>query len=376
MRIFTARYRDRKGAHHALSLRQSLFALRPARGGWRSRRPGRATWAALVAGIVASTGMATPPAVAAATSGGPGSTGQVPGTILVADPGVVDGGDAVGPGFVTLYQPGASGHASPEVVVTKGMAGPGGIAFDSSGDLWVANESGHVVEYGRAELAKASPVPTVTLSYGGGGLAFDPSGNLWVINGSVVVEFTKAEIAKSGSPKPVRSLPDSCSVAFDPDGDLWEGSTSDTVAEFTKAQLAKSGSVSPAVVITSADLNGPCKPAFDRLGDLWAGNYNTDTVVEFTKAQLAKTTTLAPKVVISSPQNETPGDVAFDVSGDLWVPTMGLHTVVEYTRAQLGKSGVPVPHVTISTNADTENGLGGGHRTLSPIRAWAPVPMT
>lgn len=356
MKIFTAETVTAKEPTMPSGADRPFSVSGPARGAWRSRRPGSIAWAALVAGITASTGLAISPAATITTQEALADSGPAPGTIFVADPGTVDSGLAMGPGSVTLYQPGASGHARPDAVITKGMDGPGGVAFDPSGDLWVANESGHVVEYSRAELATASPVPTVTLSSGGGGLAFDPSGDLWVINGSAVVEFTKAEIAKSGSPKPVRSLPDSCSVAFDPYGDLWEGSTSDTVAEFTKAQLAKSGSASPAVVITSNDLNGPCKPAFDRSGDLWAGNYNSNTVVEFTKAQLAKTATLAPKVVISSPQDGTPGDVAFDASGDLWVPTMGLHSVVEYTKAQLAKSGSPVPHVTIFTRADTENG--------------------
>ncbi len=259
-----------------------------------------------------------------------------------------------------MYRLGASGHARPEVVVTKGIDGPGGIAVDSSGNLWVANESGNVVEYSRAELTKASPAPTVTISQGGDGLAFDPSGDLWVSTGSDVVEYSKTELAKSGSPTPVFTLSeDDCSVAFDSSGDLWEGSTANTLAEWAKPQLTKpakpAGFLLPKVTITSDSLNGPCKPAFDQGGDVWAGNYNTDLVVEFTKAQLAKTATLAPKVVISSKQNGNPGDVVFDGSGDLWVPTQGLHSVVEYTTAQLAKSGSPVPHLTISMSV-TPNG--------------------
>ena len=314
----------------------------------------------MVAGVLASAALSTSPVGATAARRALDDAGPVPGTIFVADPGLVNGGDAVGPGSVTLYRPGASGHARPEVVVTKGMAGPGGIAVDSSGNLWVANESGDVVEYSRAELAKPSPVPTVTISPGGDGLAFDPSGNLWVSTGSSVVEFSKAELAKSGSPAPVATLSeDDCSLAFDSYGDLWEGSTSNTLSEWTKPQLPKlfkRGELpSPAVQITSNSLSGPCKPAFDHAGDVWAGNYNTELVVEFTKAKLAKTATLVPKVVISSAQNGNPGDVAFDASGNLWVPTQGLGTVVEYTKAQLAKSGAPVPHDTISMPT-TSNG--------------------
>jgi hypothetical protein len=59
---------------------------------------------------------------------------------------------------VTLYRPGATGNARPEALITKGIDGPGGVSNDPLGDLWVAYESGKVVEYSRAELANASPI--------------------------------------------------------------------------------------------------------------------------------------------------------------------------------------------------------------------------
>ena len=253
--------------------------------------------------------------------------------------------------------PGATGDERPEVVITKGIDGPGSLAVDASGDLWAVNDgSGTVVEYSRADLAKPAPAPTVTLSIGGDGVAFDPSGDLWVANGSGVGEFTKAELAKSGAPTPVFTLEEGdCSVAFDASGDLWEGGTNNVLTEFTKAQLAqsaKSGSTSPApkVAITSNSLDGPCKPAFDPAGDVWAGNYSAKTVVEFAKAQLGRTATLAPRVVISSFSYSSPGDVAVSRSGELWVPYFGgvSWAVAEFTKAQLGRSGSPTPAVTIA----------------------------
>jgi hypothetical protein len=84
--------------------------------------------------------------------------GPVAGTIFVANEG--DYGGGTGPGSITFYRPGASGNARPEGTITKGVDGPSGFAFDSSGDLWVANGTGTVVEYSRADVATASPVPT------------------------------------------------------------------------------------------------------------------------------------------------------------------------------------------------------------------------
>jgi len=300
---------------------------------------------ALVAGVVASIGCGISPAAAAPS---PSAPGPIAGTIFVANAGAIaHRAGGIGPGSITLYRPDATGDAHPETVITKGIDAPGGLTFDSSGDLWVADEAGHVVEYSRADLAQASPAPTVTISYGGGGLAFDSSGDLWVINGTDVAEFTRTEIANSGSPKPVVSLPDNCSVVFDSSGDLWEGSSADWLAEFTTAQLAQLANSAPKspsakVTLTSGSLNMPCRPVFDQYGDLWAGNYGTDTVVEFTRKDLAKSGSPWPTVTLASPVFIEPGDVAIDRAGDLWVPT-AVNGVLGFTKDQLAKSGSPTP---------------------------------
>jgi hypothetical protein len=291
-----------------------------------------------------------------------------PGTIFVANTGPCCNNSPQQfsrPGYITMYRPGSSGNARPETVITKGIGyGPTDMAIDSAGDLWVTNQlSNTVVEYSRAELAQASPAPTVTIHIeGAGGLAFDPSGDLWATinfataaNGAVE-EFTEAELAKSGTPAPVFTLNEGdCRTGFDSAGDLWEGNGGDgpgvynTLKEWTKAQLARTGSTlpTPKVTITSDMLNGPCKPIFDRAGDLWAGQMNN--VVEYTKAQLAKSGSQDPEVVISSPGFSNLIDAAFDPSGDLWVPNhFHPSAVVEFTKAQLAKSGVVAPARTIS----------------------------
>ncbi len=239
-------------------VRCSHGIARPSGRAWRSPKAGAA---AVVAGVVASVGWGASPALAASPSSVLSAGGPVAGTIFVANAGVIGhraGG--TGPGSVTAYAPDATGDAHPETLITKGIDAPGGLTFDPSGDLWVADEAGHVVEYSRADLAQASPAPTVTISYGAGGLAFDPAGDLWVINGTNVVEFTKAEIAKSGSPKPVVSLPDNCSVAFDSSGDLWEGSSADWLAEFTTVQLAQLAKPESQATVSPCDIDPPGAP--------------------------------------------------------------------------------------------------------------------
>ena len=338
---------------------------------------GRSTRAGALCALVglASSMLVAPTEASAAPFGaGPFAQGSVvgsqadlaPGTIFVANGGANGwGSTGIGPGSITIYRPGASGDAHPEAVITKGIDGPLGLAFDSSGNLWVANFESSVVEYSKAELTKPSPTPARTINYRAGGVAFDPSGNLWAINWAAAtgVEFSKASLAKAVQPRPlsVLGVGDECSIAFDPSGDLWEGGQASNLYEYSEAAVKSALSPVPKVQINSSDLDTPCQPAFDPEGDLWAGNYSSGTVVEFTKEQLAKSGSPAPKVVISSSSYSAPGDVAVSSSGDLWVPyaasVLGeAWAVVEFTKAQLTRSGSPKPTVTI---AGPHTGLNG-----------------
>jgi hypothetical protein len=280
------------------------------------------------------------------------SPGPAPGTIFVANTGPYNNttDQFTGPGSVTLYRPGSSGDVRPELVVTKGLDGPVDMAVDTSGDLWVANEDGDaVVEYSRADLAKPSPAPTMTISTATVGLAIDPSGDLWVDTGTAVDEFTKAELDKPGFPAPGFALQQvGCRLGFDSAGDLWEGSDGNTLSEWAKAQLVSTSTVPrPKVAIVSEMRTLGCKPIFDRAGDLWMGNETN--LVEFTKAQLARSGSTVPTVVISSPGLSDLVDIAFDSSGDLWAPNhVHSSAVVEFAKAQLEKSGAAEPARTIS----------------------------
>jgi hypothetical protein len=139
--------------------------------------------------------------------------GPVPGTIFVANSTVgLPSGQPVGagPGSITVYPPGATGNARPEAVITAGIDGPIALAVDAAGNLWVANAtSSTVVEYSRAELATASPAPTVTISGPPqtilsqlSGLAFDAGGRLWLSSGRDLLEYGRAALAKSATGRP------------------------------------------------------------------------------------------------------------------------------------------------------------------------------
>ncbi|MGO9657491.1 MAG: hypothetical protein ACLP7F_03885 [Acidimicrobiales bacterium] len=283
-------------------------------------------------------------------------------------------------GTVTTYPLGAAGDVAPKVTLAKDMNGPSALAFDSSGNLWVANSGNDtMLEFTKGELSQAHAAPSVTISSdashdltGPDGLAFGPAGDMWVASSgtNMLIEYTKAELAKSGTPTPRAIVPAPTSattspqpdgLAFDPSGDLWVTSsdgaatgtpTFNVVAEFTKAELAKAHPV--ASVTISSDASGslylPGIPVFAPSGALWVPNGTNNTVVEYTRSELTKSGSPAPYVTISanaslSNLNE-PGSLAFDPSGDMWV--LNATTVAEFNKGQLTKSGSPAPMRTIA----------------------------
>jgi hypothetical protein len=322
-------------------------------------------------GLVGLAGtMLITPAEASAASVGAGPF--APGSVIVSQGGTIFGGTNTGTGVelngdVDLYPPDSNGDVVPKASFTQGSYGPTTMVFDSSGDLWVANENtSDLFEFTKAQLAQPDPVPAVTIFAESGalanpfGMAFDSSGNLWVVgnNSSRVYEYTKSQLAVSGGPAPHTTISDFPStpifgVAFDAAGDLWV-STVKSAVEFSKAELVKAKPV-PTVTISSS---GGAQLVFDASGDLWMvtgggpdcfGTPCTNEVVEFTKAQLSTSGSPTPAVTISSTKAGAAGSLygpyslAFDFSGDLWVENFDNNTTVEFGGEQLSTSGSPTP---------------------------------
>ncbi len=271
-----------------------------------------------------------------------------------------------------MYSPNANGDVAPQASFTNAMYGPTTMAFDPSGDLWVANENtSDLFEITRAQLATRDPVPNVTIFAESGalanpfGMAFDQSGNLWVVgnNSSQVYEYTKSQLATSGAPTPqttisAKEFPNGAfSDAFDASGNLWVSSDK-SVVEFSKAELT-AADPTPTVTISSS---GGAQLVFDSSGNLWMvtgglpgafGLPGTDEVLEFDKAQLSTSGSPTPAVTISSTNVgayeslDGPYSLAFDSYGDLWVENFGGNTTVEFGKGQLSMSGSPTPQKAI-----------------------------
>jgi sugar lactone lactonase YvrE len=265
--------------------------------------------------------------------------------------------------------------AAPTTALVTSGGGNVGVAFDRNGNLWVTLATTNAIaEYSASQLASSgTPTPAVTLAATAGslhdptGLAFDASGDLWVANtgANTLVEFSASQLASSGSPKPTvtvgaasGSLHSPIGIAFDASGNLWvANSLGNTLVEYIPSQLAASGTPKPTVTLSAKanSINGPVTLAFQATGVLWVtnGDLSQNTVVAFSVISRAASGSPTPLVTLSTHAGslQNPAGLAFDASGNLWIANLASSKVIEFVASQLVTTGAPTPNTTISSTS-------------------------
>jgi len=206
------------------------------------------------------------------------------------------------------------------------------LAFDSAGNLYVANDADNTIVKFLYSNGALSPSGTVFASSGlsePDALAFDSSGNLYVAN------FYPGNIEKFSSSgtdlgqfygTPGQVYPRA--LAFDSTGDLFLANAgNNTIMKFTYSN----GVLSPSgTVFASSDLDDPRSLAFDRAGNLYVANFYADIeMFNSSGGDLGMFPNLE-----STPNN--PWGMAFDSAGNLYVAYDGNNTIEKYSSSGVG----------------------------------------
>ena len=164
-------------------------------------------------------------------------------------------------------------HASIAALSFGAAALLASLAVCCADTLYVSNWSGNTIEEFTAD-GVGSVFASAELS-NPNGLAFDSTGNLYVANGdSTIKKFTTAGVGSvfasigSGGQR---------GLAFDTAGNLY-------FANFNNNTIEKFTTAGDGSVFASTGLNNPAGLAFDSAGNLYAANYGNNTIQKFTMA--------------------------------------------------------------------------------------------
>jgi sugar lactone lactonase YvrE len=263
-------------------------------------------------------------------------------------------------------------------VTQSGIVAPTALAFDSHGNLWVADQgSNRVLEYkaplsnheaasivlGQSSFTSRDYTTSATTLNVPDGIAFDSSGNLWVADATNnrVVEYTapfsngeaasvaigQKDFTSNGMNTTATTLNQPEAVAFDSSGHLWVADALNSrvleyTAPFSTGEAAtlvigEKDFVSANDEVSKAGMSTPSGIAFDSSGNMWVVDgirvleYHAPfTTHEAASLVIGQNTFTNSSTVTDATGLDLPNSVAFDSSGNLWVSDYGNSRVLEY----------------------------------------------
>lgn len=186
---------------------------------------------------------------------------------------------------------------------TYSLNSPQGLALDSKGNLYVANNSGNQVLVYNTSYQQVTAKTITQNVVNPTGLAFDPSGNLWVVNAgnSHIVEYTPAGVVESDFYTYDGGVP--YAIAVDAIGDLWVETDYATVTLYSQG--------SGAIPVTA--LSNPID-AFTGI----ATYQGVAVIGTNTQMQIRFIANMLTGQITSYPLSETGFVMAFDTAGNLY----------------------------------------------------------
>jgi sugar lactone lactonase YvrE len=197
-----------------------------------------------------------------------------------------------------------------------GLYQPEGIAIDSSGDVWVANEASSPGAI--TELNPTGKALSGSSGFKGGGLdmprdiAIDASGYVWATTDlNSISKFNSNGSAVLTSPFTGGGLNEDEQIAIDGSGYAWNTNHGNSsLSKFSSGGTAMTGSSG----CTGGGMTDPQGIAIDTAGNVWVTNNYPNGLSEFNSGGSA---------VLNSPFTggglNMPSGIAIDGSGNLWV---------------------------------------------------------
>jgi hypothetical protein len=234
----------------------------------------------------------------------------------------------------------------------NGLASPGNVAIDASGDAWLTG-SGNVVELASngAPLSGTTGYATAT-GYQNRSPVIDSSGNLWYIvttgaGAGYVGKMNSSGVVQSGSGYDTQTTIGPYSLAVDANNNIWVANgqstqTADNYAAYI-TEVNQSGSVvqtvnaNPSFSSTGGAnvLLGPNGLALDGNGLMWVDGGASGTVASFNTTS----GTVSWYANTSSTASNDPSFLAIDQNNKLWVPNLNTNFVQTVTPSAATNTG-------------------------------------
>jgi len=309
---------------------------------------------------------------------------------------------AGGPTLSIVAGTGRAGAPTPGPATASDLDVPNGIAFDSSGDVYLVDSGNNVVEKiaptgtlslfaGTGRSGAPTPGPATASDLNGpGAIVFDSSGTGYIADsGNNVIEKVTpsgtlsifAGTGRAGAPTPgpatASDLDSVNQIALDDSGNLYiTDSGNDVVEKVTPsgtlsilAGTGRAGAPTPGPADAS-DLNYPGGVAVDSSGDVYIGDFGNNVVERVTPsgtlsivAGTGRVGTPTPGPATASPLGG-PAFVAVDSSDDVYIADFGANVVERVTPsgtlsivAGTGRAGAPTPGPATASPLDQPVGV-------------------
>jgi uncharacterized protein (TIGR03437 family) len=301
---------------------------------------------------------------------------------------------------------------STAATTATGLSSPLLTAFDSSGNLWVVDGANRVLEYtrpfyageaaslviGQSSFTTSTAGTTATGLYTNDGIAFDSSGNLWVADAqnNRVLEYTypfstgqaaslvigQPNFTTNTQPAPptATSLGSPIWITFDSFGNLWvSDGENNRVLEYTRPfstgeaaslVIGQSSFTGDAAATTATGVSTPSGIVFDSFGNLWLADRGNNRVLEYTypfstgqAASLAigQSNFTTSATATTATGFNSPRGIAIDPSGNLWVTDRSNNRVLEFnfpfSTGQAASVVIGQSNFTTSVATTTATGL-------------------